>query len=764
MLALLGCFLISHSMNGLPLETNILKLLPNATTDPLTEEAYRKFETASGRKTVFMVGGESLDKTRTAAELLHLDLVDSGLFSEVSYKVDPERARKTYEVYLPHRQSLLSQEQRQALSGGQPERIVSQAMKSLMSPISAGSANLANDPLFTFTEFLKELQGQGMTLSIEEDVLIGQLDDRQFVIIIGVLKDNAFSMAAQVRFSQFFEAAKRSIDSQFPGTDILSAGVIHHAIAGTNSARHDISTIGVGSLLGLLVLMLVAFRSLGPLLASAVPILAGCLAALTVSVIIFDKVHLFTLVFGSSLIGVSIDYSFHYLSERLSAGESWDPKHGLSKIFPGITLGLLTSVAAYLSMAIAPFSGLQQIAVFSTVGLIAAYLTVVLWYPVMLFKPTASYRPPTLRLSERYVTSWSRLQPRIVGLISIAACGVMLVFVTFKLPVDDDIRALQDSPPSVLREENLVKEIVGTNSGSQFFVVQGAGENEVLAREEALTTLLDQQISAGSLSRYRAISKVLPSPTRQRENYSLLRKQILDPESPLSQYFQEMEFEDRVVLDYRRSFEAEEMEPLEVPRWLESPIGELYADLWIEGKDGGQASIVILDEVRDLNSLREVGEQLDNVTFVSRADDVSQLLQRYRELSTWLVAGAYLAIFGLLLYRYSRGQALKVIAPPLVAGLVALTATAALGIALNLFNTLALVLALGIGIDYTIFFAEKPEHRATTMHAIFLSAVTTILSFGLLALSGTPVISSFGLVVLVGIAVSLLLSPAAGME
>jgi predicted exporter len=45
------------------------------------------------------------------------------------------------------------------------------------------------------------------------------------------------------------------------------------------------------------------------------------------------------------------------------------------------------------------------------------------------------------------------------------------------------------------------------------------------------------------------------------------------------------------------------------------------------------------------------------------------------------------------------------------------------------------------------------------MLAVFLSAVTTILSFGLLALSETTVIHSFGLTLWVGIAVAFLLSP-----
>ena len=523
----MGCFLISQSLSGFPIETDILKLLPETRTDPLTERAYRQFETASGRKVVFLIASESAEEAAVSSESFYQSMLDSGLFEKISYKVDPERAKKTYEVYFPHRQALLSDEQRRALLEEQSERITSQATKSLLSPISTGSANLVNDPLFTFTEFLRELQSQGAAFTIDGELLRAEKDGVNSVVLVGVLKENAFSMTAQARFKDFYQTAKRIAESQGSDVQVLSAGVIHHAIAGTDSARHDISTIGVGSLVGVVVLVLVAFRSVGPLLVSAIPIVVGCVCALAVCVLIFDKVHLFTLVFGSSLIGVSIDYSFHYFSERLGAGASWDPRQGLKNIFPGVTLGLVTSLAAYLAMAIAPFSGLQQIALFSTVGLTAAYLTVILWYPGLLPHAARSTRPLTLEVAQQYISCWPEGKLLKQKAVFALACCAMTAFLASHLQVDDNVRALQDSPPGVLAEEELVKEIVGTSSGSQFFVVRGSSADSVLVDEETLTILLDEQVQKGALKRYRAISKVLPSAARQMENYSLLRDQVL---------------------------------------------------------------------------------------------------------------------------------------------------------------------------------------------------------------------------------------------
>lgn len=764
-LAMTG-FLAYHAVVGFPVETNILKLLPETRTDPITEQAYRQFELATGRKTVFMIGAEDLQEAKKGAEVLYERMVESELFAEISYRIDSDRARKTYETYDPHRQSLLSEEQREFLKSGHPELLVSQATKTLMSPVSMGaSAGIGKDPLFTFVEFLKSLQSQAGAFSIDEDLLVADHEDKRYVVVIALLKDDAFSVAAQDRFDAFYKSAKRDVQSAGEDIELVSAGVIHHAVAGTGSARADISTIGVGSWVGSLLLVIAAFGSLYPLITSSLPVLAGFIAGIAVCILLFGKIHLFTLVFGSSLVGIAIDYAFHYMCEQVGAGESWDPQHGLESIFSSVTLGIVANATAYLTLALTPFTGLQQVAVFNSVGLIAAYLTVVLWFPVLHRKSIKERSPITLKWSRFFVRMWGNKRPKSFYPIFAGISLALAVYIALNLKTNDDIRALQNSPPQVVQEENLIKEIVGSSSGTQFFVVQGDSENSVLTAEEALTTRLDKEIEAGHLRRYHAISKVLPSPSRQQENYELLRDQALDEDSVVSQYFKDMEFEDAVVSNYRESFQTPTHAPLSAEELLKSPLRELYQQLWIAHPEQKVfAGIVVLDGVKNLEAMRNVADKSERARFVSRADDVSALLKTFRILGSWLVFGAICVVLSFLIYRYRARHGLGIIVAPVGACLSAIAVSVALGISLNLFNTLALMIVLGLGIDYTIFFAEKDSDREITMHAVFLSGITNILSFGLLALSGTPVIRSFGLTVFVGIAVSLILAPIVGMD
>ncbi|WP_334131654.1 hypothetical protein, partial [Silanimonas lenta] len=68
------------------------------------------------------------------------------------------------------------------------------------------------------------------------------------------------------------------------------------------------------------------------------------------------------------------------------------------------------------------------------------------------------------------------------------------------------------------------------------------------------------------------------------------------------------------------------------------------------------------------------------------------------------------------------------------------------------------MLLLGVGIDYGIFLLEHQDDGASWL-AVSLGAASTLLAFGLLALSQTPALHGFGLTMLVGVGAVWALSP-----
>jgi predicted exporter len=117
---------------------------------------------------------------------------------------------------------------------------------------------------------------------------------------------------------------------------------------------------------------------------------------------------------------------------------------------------------------------------------------------------------------------------------------------------------------------------------------------------------------------------------------------------------------------------------------------------------------------------------------------------------SWAIVFSYFAVYGLLYPRYQTA-AWRVLAPTAVASVATLALLGIAGQNLQLFHVLALMLLLGVGVDYGIFLQEDPSRRDTIAWlAVGLSALSTLLSFGLLSLSKTPALQAFGLTMLIG--------------
>ena len=154
-----------------------------------------------------------------------------------------------------------------------------------------------------------------------------------------------------------------------------------YAQAGAAQAMDESSAIGLASIAGIILLVLVVFRALSAVWYSLIVIGVGVLTALSACLWLFGELHVGALLFGVSLIGVSVDYCLQYCTEIFAADPA-DPQRRLRRVVTGITLGMTMTVIGYLTLFLAPFPGLHQIAAFSAIGLLAAWTTVVLWLPL----------------------------------------------------------------------------------------------------------------------------------------------------------------------------------------------------------------------------------------------------------------------------------------------------------------------------------------------------------------------------------------------
>lgn len=639
----------------------------------------------------------------------------------------------------------LDEESRRRLAAG-PQAWSQWVLGQIYSPFGGVSrAEWQADPLLLTRA---GVQGQmASVLRLEHGWLMSQDDaGRQWFLLRAELDLSAFDLSRNTELLNRLDEAEQSLKERHPGLELLRRGTLFYSQHASNLAQEDISTIGLGSTFGVLLLMWLAFRSLRALWISLLPIAVGLAWGVLAVVLWFGEVHMFTLVISSSLVGV-IDYGIHFLTERRLHGARESPHQTRARLLPSLSMALFATLVGYGLLWLAPFPGLQQMALCALVGLTASFITVLCLFPLWLGAlPEREARillPMALWL--KWWREWRALR-RGVPLL----CLALILAGVSRLEIDDDIARLQPLPTELQAQERQIQRLTGQQGGMTGFLVTAADGETALRRLEAMSQKLSQAKGQGLLTEYLPLSRWLPSLAQQRADHAALVRLLPEVVARLN----------RAGVPVKA--EARAWQPLTPEQWLASPVSEGSRLLWHGLPDGRVALWLPVNGVTDGAAVAALAQGQAGVFWQDQRSQWSQLFAHYRVKLTELLLLA-IALVGLLLWvRFGWRKGVRIL---LISGMAlgtGLALLAACGQPLTLFGVLAMSLIFGIGIDYSLFFAYcggDPLRQHATMLAILLANLTTQLSFGLLALSHTPAIAGFGLVLSGGILTAFLLSP-----
>ncbi|MGM0824581.1 MAG: MMPL family transporter [Pseudomonadota bacterium] len=727
---LLGCALLLAGLlsRGTPLDTRITALLPDTQQDALIERAEQRLTGAFEDRFVLLVRGDS--PAELVAELKdHLrDSSSVGAFDDdLSQAPGSELGQYRYRL-LP-----------EPLANADSDAWVQRGLNRLFTPGS--DADPRRDPFGLLDAWLEQRFAGPIQLTDGLPTVNGE--NGRWFVVSGRLAASPYDMGMQ----QQLMAALSDFRDAHPDAELLRSGLVFHAASGADQAKREISTIGLGSLLGIALLLWATFRRGSMLLSLLLPVACGVLFALPLTWWVFGTLNLLTLAFGASLIGISVDYALH-----LQCARQLSPRLALTRLWPGLLLGLASSLAAYLAQLATPLPGLRQMATFAALGLIGAWLTVRLWLPWFSPSPHASTariatQLDRLRLPSRAPIRWSLLA--LLGLLAV-------VLIATRLTANDDLRQLNPSPDTLIAEQQRVQSLLERSTGSRYLVVTAEHQGELLERLEALEPSLAALKTDGHLAQYRHLAQAVPSPTTQQANLARVRQAY-------SRALPDLIARAGLPSDLVERAQAplREVPLLTLDAWLEMPAGRADSSLWL-GNTAEQnpdvAALVTLGDADDVaqQALRQLAAPA-HIVYQDRVATLSNHLSRLRDqIALWLAV----AVAGLTLvfsWRY-RGRVWRVLLPPLGALVATLALFSALNVGLSLFHLLGLLLVLGIGLDAGIFCTEHPDSSAAWL-AISLSCASSLMAFGLLSFSATPALHHLGLTCLVGLAATWALVP-----
>ncbi|MHB1544776.1 MAG: MMPL family transporter [Gammaproteobacteria bacterium] len=725
-------------------DTNLLDLLPASRPSPLLNAAIARTRAIFLRELLLVVSATNHLQAKDGARAARGVMASSGL----AISSLPVGTFKLIELYRQHHYAFLTSADRARLIRDPVGVFTSDLTGELANPI--GSLGLFGPDFGGYlSRYLTSLPRPYPNFIPDGPFMTMERDGKVYYLL-QVKLSHATLGASDARIAVKVVAATHiAVKKVCRDCKLLATGAALFAASAQREARSEVFWFTTSSMLFIALLIVFVFRSLKPLILGVFSVLMGVLGGAAAVIISFGSIQILTLVCGTTLLGIAIDYAFLYFSEHWF-GKS-PVNHTLAAVLPGLTMGLVTSVFAFAFLLLAGFPALTQIAIFSIAGLLMSYLSVVMLFPSILrMRPnhpcSSVLQWPQLFLEHaRERTRWRYAAPLL--LLAFAVPGL------WQLRSSDAVRELQNFPKSLIRSDQAIHHLLGQSSPPGFFLVRGRNIQQALRREEMLFKLTDTELPATSGI---GLSRFLPSISRQTANLRIWEKLYHSP-ARLKRAFVRVGLPAQLVKPLVKNWKHYVRSPLEARSLLtlEPKLGQFVV------RAGERLALIasLNTPVKRVSVLKRIASHVPGVSFVAPLERITGVFKKIRVRVTWLVLAGYLLISLLLILRYGRHEALRMLYPLLLSLVVTLGALGWLNQPVNIFVIVGLILVLGIGRDYSVFLREGSVDSFSTALGVTLAALATFCSFGMLTLSSIPALHAFGLTTLIGITVSYLTVP-----
>ena len=681
--------------------------------------------------------------------------------------VDDRQMQAIYELYFPRRFYFLASDPgripeltSEAALREQAER----ARRDLALPTaSLGKRLVSSDPLGSFRAILGRISGQQTALDLMDGQFVTR-DGRFGVVFLGT-RPPAFDGKRQKALLADLSAAFARVNEGFGGALVLEwSGANVFAVSTERSIRSDVNFVTGFSIVAVIACLQLFFGSWRNLLLSGLPMLGGLVAATGLGLLVFGRLDGLTLGFGAALIGVVIDYPMHLLSHLCFSPHRADPRLVLRRISPSIALGGLTTMASFAGLGLTSFPGFRQIAFFSSVG-VGVALAITLWVLPPLVVPVARVplasrvvseklgrrgaRPGAARQGDggagarpgralRSAASAARLGRRSEQALAHGSGGGAGRPSGPRARVAVGDRASRDRHRAGPRSGRGARR--GRAGAARTARRDGGARRHSLPAHLPVARGSAARRTSRRCGRTRSCPPGCGPPTR--------RRAFAATPSPASSTRSRRSRR-------RRSASRTSRNPA-----LADLVRPLLADF------GGEFAVnTYLQGLKSPEAVRRAIEGLPGVHFFDQGRFLNEVYAEFRITTVRQIFMGNLLVIGLLLLRYRRLRpALAAFLPSVLVTLILLGSFAALGVETNLLHVVGLVMVLGMGVDYGVFLvdsASDPEEMGTTMLSSFLGSITTVLTFGVLALSQHPALRALGVTIGGGILLAFLLAPLA---
>ena len=626
----------------------------------------------------------------------------------------------------------------------------------MASPFGALSRTiLARDPTGEFLAIVRQFDSGAMP-ALRQGVWFSADGGRAF--LVAQTRAPGFDSERQ---EQAMAAVRRALFEENPKVEAILTGPGVFAAESRRLIRSDAQRLSTLSAVVILAMLVVVYRSALAVVLVTIPVAFGLLIGVLVVNAVFGAVHAITLGFAATLIGEAVDYP-SYLLLNTAPGEA--ARSAARRLRVTLALAVLSTLVSALALTLSSFKGLAQLGVLTMVGVLVAGLTTQYLIPWLLGDRALAFT--RINLPSAGILGRARWPGAAAAFVVVCASAWLIAL--HPAWWQRDLAGISPVPLDMRAQDAQLRREMGAPEVSVFLASRGNSQAAALQAAENVLPVLQRWQTEKWIRSFDAPAKFLPTPDTQRSRLRMLPDQI-DLERNLAQALRGLPFRADAFKPFveqvgiARHAATQATAPVTVASYAGTPLGAKLNALVVE-LDGQWLVLTPLGGVIDMAKLKQdlTSTPQTNSELVDLKQVSSEMVDGFRrEALAQAGWGAALIVVLLAVGLRSGARALHVALPAAAALILTVAVLVVFGERLSVFHLVALLLVLGIGLNYALFFervAVDDDDRARTRLSLAVCSTSTIVTFGFLALSSTPVLHAIGSTVALGAVLALLMS------
>ena len=619
---------------------------------------------------------------------------------------------------------------------------------------------LPRDPTGETLQLLDQFVGENQPRTV--DGAWASRDDKR-ALLVAQIGESGLNTDAQARALDIIRTTFAQLPGRNADTRLVMSGTSVMSVESRNTIEGEIKRLAVISMLLVIGLLLLVYRSPSRVVLGLLPVLTGTMAGIVAVSLVFGHIHGLTLAFGTTLIGEAVDYSIYFFIQ--GAGST-----ATKNFWRTIYLGVLTSITGFGALLFSSFPGLAQLGVYTISGLLAAALTT--RYVLAGLMPKAIDSDHIVKTGNLLIALFEGAKKMRWALyvILIVAFGYLA---TFDGTVwNRQLSALSPISKSAQKLDMELRSDIGGGNIRYIASFAAADEESALQGAEHAAKLLEPLIEKRLIGGFNSPAFLVPSAASQRERQAAI-PDAATLQNNLREALQTLPIKENVLDEFIADAAATRARaPLTRADLAGTSAAALFDTLLIKRANDFLVLLPLTasgdgpygDEI-DLNKVN-AALQADSTlqfTVIDLLEETTSMFDGYLREASILSSLGCLAIAILLFATSPKQQAMRILLSLGCAVLCVLAILLASGTHLTILHLVGLLLVVAVGSNYAFFFnAEEPAASSAIQAKVTCSVVTanltTVGSFGVLGFSKVPILSAIGLTVGLGAFLALLFS------